>query len=167
MVNLIKQNVGTTLTWKDSGGDYGITLSSLANSAGRVGAQGDLGAWPRAMRWRWYCETKWAANPTAGASLDWYLAPWDNDTGPANPWAQVGSTDSALAALTQRFNLWPIGSVVAETAGTGTFSKGGLIENIPYRYISPVAVNVGGAALAAVGTFPTIFRLTPVLDEIQ
>lgn len=166
MVNQVKQNVGTAFTWRDSGGDYAITMSSLAAVSGRIGARGDLGAWPRAYRWRWYLETAWAANPVAGETLDFYLALWDTDT-PGSPWAQVAATDSALT-VTQRANLWYIGSTTAETAGTGIMSTGGLIENISTRYISPVLYNASAAkALAAVGTTPTILRITPLVDEIQ
>lgn len=161
----IKENVGTTLVWKDSGGDYVITMSGLLAVTGRVGARGDLGAWPRAPRWRWYVETAWAANPVANETLDFFIAGWDSDT-PANPWAQVGSGDGALVA-TQRQNLRFVGSVVAETAGTGIMSGGGIIR-IPFRYISPVLYNASAAkALAVVGTTPTILRLTPLFDEAQ
>jgi len=166
MVNQVKQNVGTAITWRDSGADYAITMSSLAAVTGRIGARGDLGAWPRALRWRWYLETAWAANPVAGEMLDFYLALWDTDT-PGSPWANVSASDSALTA-SQRGNLWYIGSVTAESAGTGLMATGGIIENIPTRYISPVLYNASAAkALAAVGTTPTILRLTPLLDEIQ
>lgn len=161
----IKENVGTALTWKDSGGDYAITMSSLAAVSGRIGARGDLGAWPRAPRWRWYLETAWAANPVANETLDFFLALWDTDA-PASPWAQVAATDSALTA-TQRQNLKFVGSAVAEAAGTGVCSGGGIIR-IPARYISPVLYNASAAkALAAVGTTPTILRLTPLFDEAQ
>lgn len=167
MTNAIKQNVGTTLTWKDSGGDYAITASSLAALAGRVGARGDLGAWPRASLWRWYLETAWVSNPIQNETLDFYLSCWDNDTGPANPWGQVGATDSALAASTVRANLALIGSVTVEAATTNLYSAGGTII-IPARYISPVLFNASnGKALAAVGTTPTVLRLTPIFDEIQ
>lgn len=162
----IKENVGTTLVWKDSGGDYVITMTSLAAVTGRIGARGDLGAWPRAPRWRWYLETAWAANPVANETLDFFLAGWDNDTGPASPWAQVSASDSALTA-TQRQNLRFVGSAVAETAGTGICSGGGIIR-IPFRYISPVLYNASAAkALAAVATTPTLLRLTPLYDEAQ
>ena len=165
-VSPIKLNVGTTLQWKDSGGDYGITMSSLAAVTGRIGARGDLGAWPRAYRWRWYCETRWVATPAQFDSLDFYVGFWDNDTGPANPWAQVAATDSALTA-TQRNNLRFVGSVVVEAASVGPFSAGGIFES-NHRYISPVLYNNSATkALAASGTFATLLRLTPVFDEAQ
>lgn len=162
----IKLNVGTTLQWKDSGGDYAITASSLAAVTGRIGAQGDLGAWPRAAAWRWYMEAQWVATPTADETLDLYAAFWDNDTGPAKPWAQVSASDSALTA-TQRKNLKYIGSIVVESAAVGPFSAGGVFL-APARYISPAIYNASAAkALAAVGTFPFLLRLTPIFPENQ
>ena len=166
MVSAIKLNQGTALTWKDSGGDYGITLSSLGNNAGRVGARGDLGAYPRAERWRWYAEAQWTATPTQYGALDFYAAFWDSDS-PANPWGQVGSTDSALAAATVLNNLMLVGSVIVEAAAVGPFSAGGVFF-APARYISPVIYNNGaGVALSTSGTFPAFLRLTPIFDEAQ
>lgn len=166
MVNQVKQNVGTALTWKDSGGDYTLTGSGLAAVTGRIGAQGDLGAWPHAARWRWYAQCAWASNPVAGETLDFYLSVWDSDSS-GSPWAQVSSSDSALVS-TQRGNLWYIGAVTAETATSSIFSSGGVIENVPGRYISPVVYNSSAAkALVITNTVALILRLTPLLDEIQ
>lgn len=167
MSNDIVQVAGTPITWRDSGGTYGMTLSGLAALAGRVGARGDLGAWPRTMLYRWYIETAWASNPTANETLDFYLSLWDDEATPANPWGQVGATDSALAASTVRSNLQLVGSVTVEAASTSKYSMGGIIL-IPGRYISPVLFNgSNGKALAVSGTTPTILTLTPIKDQIQ
>lgn len=162
----IKLNVGTTLVWQESGGDYGLTTSTpLAAVTGRIGARGDLGAWPRAVAWRWYLQSKWAATPTADETLDFYAAFWDNDTGPASAWAQVASTDSALTA-TQRKNLKYIGSVVVESAAVGPFSAGGVML-MPARYFSPVIYNASAAkALTSVAN-DTFLRITPIYPEAQ
>lgn len=166
MVNPVKLNVGTALVWRDSGGDYALTADGLAATAGRIGARGDLGAWPRAKWWRWYLETAWAATPTADQTLEFWIAPWDTDT-PAFPFAQVAATDSALASVTVLKNCINVGSVIVQSASTAIMSSGGLIQ-LPYRYVSPILYNTSGTkALAAVGTTPTILRLTPVFDELQ
>lgn len=166
MANLVKLNVGTTLTWKDSGGDYVITASSLAAITGRGGAVGDLGAWPHARRFRWYLETAWVANPTAGQGLELWFALWDNDTGPAMPWGQVSAADAAVT-LAQLQNCMPAGQVIAEAAATSLYSSGGVVD-LPARYVTPILYNNSTTkALAAVGTTPTILRLTPIMDEIQ
>lgn len=165
MASALKWNVGTALTWRDSGGDYLMTLTALAAQAGRIGARGDLGAWPHANTFRWYLETAWVSTPVQNETLDFYVAGWDTDT-PGSSWAQVGSGDAALVA-TQRANLRYVGSVTAETATTGVFSSGGIVT-LPFRYVSPALWNNSAArALAAVGTTPTILRLTPTFPEAQ
>jgi hypothetical protein len=165
-ISNIFHDQGSTTTWRDSGGTYAITMDALAAGAGRVGARGDLGAWPHGILWRWYLETAWAANPVANETLDFFLALWDSDT-PASPWAQVASTDSALSSAAQRNNLRYVGSAVAQSAGTGVMSSGGVVL-IPARYISPVLYNASAAkALAAVGTTPTILRITPLYPQAQ
>lgn len=166
MVNQIKQNVGTAITWRDSGGDYAITMDDLAAVTGRIGARGDLGAWPRAKRWRWYCEAAWVASPTVDQALEFYYAGWDTDT-PGSPWAQVSASDSALT-VAQLKNCFFVGAVVVQAASTAIMSAGGIIENIPFRYISPILYNNSSTkALADVATTPVILRLTPLLDEVQ
>lgn len=166
----IKLNVGTTLVWADSGGDYTMANTALATVAARLGPVGDLGAWPRAAMWRWYVETQWTSAPTIDGTLDLHVAFWDNDTGPAKPWAQAPSTDTGYAAaaagLSKRKNMKFLGSVVAETSAVGPFSAGGVFL-APARYISPLLYNSASVALAASGTFPTIIRFTPIFPEAQ
>lgn len=167
MVNAVYFNQGTAKTWLDSGGDYAITASSLGIASGRVGARGDLGAWPHATLYRWYMEAQWAATPAALDRLELYLALWDNDTGPADPYGGVASTDSALTSVTQAYNMLFAGAIVCETAAVGPFGGGGII-NIPARYVSPVVINRSATkALVASGTFPFALRLTPIYPEVQ
>lgn len=166
VASAIKLNVGATLVWRPTTGDYTLNSSSLAAVTGRIGAVGDLGAWPRSPWLRWYSETAWLSAPVANETLDFHVAGWDNDTGPASPWAQVASTDSALTA-TQRQNMKYIGSVVAESAGTGIFSSGGWFF-WPFRYLTPILYNASAAkALAGFGTQNTIIRITSFHNEAQ
>lgn len=159
-----------TITWGDSGNTYTMTNSALATVAARVGARGDLGAYPRALAWRWYMETQWTSAPTADGTLDLYVGFWDNDTGPANPWAQLPATDTGYAAasagLSKRKSLKYLGSAVVETSAVGPFSAGGVFL-APARFITPMLYNAGSVALAAAGTFPTIIRMTPIYPESQ
>ena len=48
MANKVYIAEETAKTWTDTGGDYALDLGSLAADGVRVGAQGDLGAAPRA-----------------------------------------------------------------------------------------------------------------------
>lgn len=164
-VSAIKYNVGTTLTWKDSGGDYVISVNGLAAVTGRVGAVGDFGAWPRPAFLRWSLVTSWQANPVANETLDFHVAGWDNDTGPAVDWGTVGTSDAAFLS-TQRQNTKFIGPVVAELAGTGTFKSGGRFE-WPFRYISPALYNASAAKALTASANVTILRLTPFYPEAQ
>jgi hypothetical protein len=168
-VSALFGDVGTALTWRDSGGTYAATLTALATVAARVGARGDLGAWPHAITWRWYCETQWTSAPVTDGQLEIYLGGWDEDT-PASPVGQLPATDTGYAAgaagLSKRKNLTFLGGPIIETSAVGPFSAGGFVV-LPYRYVSPMFYNNGSVGLAAVGTFPTVFRLTPVYPEAQ
>lgn len=164
--NLYLDGGGTRITIKDSGGTYVCTLSSLAAVSGRISDRVDLGAWPHAGWYRWGLETAWAANPVANETLDAYFSLWDNDAGPAAPWAGLGASDAALTA-TQRQNMKFLGSAVAETAGVG-LCRGGGLAYLPARYVTFAFYNASAAkALAAVGTTPTIFSLTPIVSQQQ
>lgn len=169
MVSPIYGNVATTKTWADSGGDYTMTLSALATVAARVGARGDLGAWPKPVGFRWYMECEWASAPTIDGQLEVWLGGWDNDTGPALPWGQLPSTDTSYAAaaagLSKRKNLIPLGGPIIETSAIGPFSAGGFVV-FPFRHVSPLIYNSGSVALAT-SSSKHFLRLTPVFAEAQ
>lgn len=169
MANAVYGNVGTAQTWADSGGTYTMGITALATVAGRVGPRGDFAAWPHPIGYRWYCETQWTSAPTIDGQLEWYLGGWDTDT-PGGAWGDLPATDTAYAAaaagLSKRKNLMFLGGPIIETSAVGPFKAGGVIM-FPFRYVSPMAYNNGSVALAASGTFPTIFRLTPIFAEVQ
>lgn len=160
--------VGTTLVWADSGGDFAMTGANLATVAARVGARGDLGAWPHPAMFRWYLETEWASAPTIDGMLELYFGGWDSDS-PANPQAQLPATDTGYAAaaagLSKRKNLLYAGGVTAETSAVGPFSSAGLII-LPWRYVSPMIYNAGSTGLKN-NAAATFLRLTPVYPEQQ
>lgn len=160
---------GDTITWGDSGQTHVMTLQNLATVAGRVGARGDLGEWPRPLVWRWYLEIEWATAPTIDQAVELYFGGWDNDTGPASPQGQLPATDTGYAAgnagLSKRKNLPLVGPVTAETAAVGPFSGGGFIA-LPYRYVSPFVYNGGGQALKNTAN-SCVLRLTPVYSQVQ
>lgn len=161
--------VGTPITWGDSGQTYTMTLQNLATVAARVGARADLGAWPRTIFYRWYLEIEWAVAPTIDQVVELYFGGWDNDTGPASPQAQLPSTDigyaAAAAGLSKRKNLPMTGVVTAETAAVGPFSNGGIVM-LPYRYVSPLIYNGGGQALKNTAN-SALLRITPVYSQTQ
>jgi hypothetical protein len=160
---------GSTITWGDSGQTYAMTLQNLATVAARVGARGDLGAWPRPAFYRWYLEVEWASAPTIDGMVELYFGGWDNDAGPANPQAQLPATDTAYAAasagLSKRKNLLFAGGAVAETSAVGPFSASGLIA-LPFRYVSPFVYNGGSTALKNTSN-ACVLRLTPIYSQVQ
>lgn len=169
MTNPVYSQIGSTITWQDSGGTYTMTLQNLATVAGRVGARADLGAWPRPLLWRWYMEIEWAVAPTIDQAVELWFAGWDNDTGPASPTGQVPATDTGYAAaaagLSKRKNIIAAAPVTAETAAVGPFSAGGVIA-LPYRYVSPLVYNGGGQALKNTAN-ANFIRLSPFYPDIQ
>lgn len=168
MANAIYGNVGTTKVWADSGGDYTMTLSALAAAAARVGARGDFGAWPHPIGFRWYFECEWTSAPTIDGQCEVWLGGWDNDTGPANAWGQLASTDTSYttaAQLAKRKDLQLLGGPIVETSAVGPFSTGGFVL-FPFRYVSPYIYNNGSVALAT-SSSKHFFRLTPVYPEVQ
>lgn len=164
-------DVGSTIFWGDSAQTptYTMTLTALATVAARVGARADLGAWPRPATYRWYMEAEWTSAPTIDGLLELYFAGWDNDTGPANPQAQIPATDTGYAAaaagLSKRKNMLFAGGVTIETSAVGPFSSSGLIV-LPWRYVSPLIYNGGSVALAT-STSKNFLRITPVYPEQQ
>lgn len=163
----IYQRIGTPITWKDSGGTYGLTASSLANAAGRVGARGDIaGNFPKPDALSWSVTAQWIATPTANRTLDVFIAPWDDDTTPAIDFGIVGAADAALT-VTKRFNLIYLGSLRVESAAVGPFTSGDVYEKWRWRYGSIAVYNDGGVALAAVGTYALVVTVTPYYKEAQ
>jgi hypothetical protein len=160
---------GSTITWGDSSQTYTMTLQNLATVAARVGARADLGARPWPLVFRWYLEIEWASAPTIDQAVELYFGIWDNETGPANPQAQLPATDTgyaaASAALSKRKNLIQAGVVTAETAAVGPFSASGLVA-LPARYVSPLIYNGGGQALKNTAN-ACVLRLTPLYSQIQ
>lgn len=159
-------NTGTPLIWKATGGDFAFTPASVANGAGRLGAVGDLGAFPRAAWYRWYAETQCQATPTALRYVDLYLAWWNDPTGPAEPDGGVGASDAAFATANDLRNLKWLGNIVVDAAaGNTVFQASGLVY-LPVRHVSPVWWNATGAALTA-DDAEHVFKLTPVYDLAQ
>jgi hypothetical protein len=167
MANKVYVARETALSWKTSAGTAVITLTSLANAAGRIGAQVDRGAASTAARYVWRLRTKLGATTTGvvlGNTLSVYLA--TSDDGTVIDGAQ-STADAALSSLEKRRNLQFLGVVeVDKTAAAGDQYIGSGVCEIPSRYVSPVIINEVGNALSATATDHE-FTLTPVPDEIQ
>jgi hypothetical protein len=155
-------NPETPLTWKNTGGTAVITGTSLANNAGRVGAQIDRGASARAQRFYWEFECH-VASGTLGQTVSIYLATAHANS--ASPDGNVGTADAGLATLDKRRNLLFLGVVEVDVSSTALLKGSGTIE-IAARYLSLVIVNESGVAFSGTAT-DTVFSLTPIPDENQ
>lgn len=140
---------GTSLSINgEAGADYAFSVENLANDAGRVSAQVDLGAAPRASIYQWSCEVQFQATPTQYGALVLYIAEApDGDSTQIS--GDVGASDAALGDADMLYNLRYIGSVVSENAlasekcvATGEFTTF-------CRYISIIAFNQAGSSVNA------------------
>lgn len=163
MANKVYQQEETSKTFVDSGGDVAFTLASLANGAGRISAQLDLGAAPRADRYLVSVEVKAAAALTLSAEAARIYVARGDGTDIDGP---VGTSDAAIAAET-RFssNLRYVGSVIADQAAVGPFNKTFVITH-QSRYMSFGVWNPSGQAFSSTGG-DCFIKATPIPPEIQ
>lgn len=161
--------VDTAKTLLNTGGTGTFTGSSVANNAGRLSARIDMGAYPRPILWRWYAETQLqASTPVVGATVDFYLVTWDDETTPGRGQGGITTaTDSAFSTENDLLNLGgPFGSIrVRSTSADVLHSNSGILI-IPTRYISVVMWNRSGATTTADATEHSI-RFTPYIPEAQ
>lgn len=157
---------GTSILFNgEVGANVAFSVEAVANGAGQVSAQRDLGAAPRPGRYSWSCELQWQATPTQGAVLELYVsgAP-DADSTQID--GDIGATDAALGDVDMRRNLRYIGCVTSENAAASEKCvASGLFEHTE-RYISIVAYNAGGATTNATDS-NFRFDLVPVYDQGQ
>ena len=131
-----------------AGADVAWSVEGVTNGAGRVSAQKDWGAAPRAYVYQWSCEVQFQATPTQYATLDLYVAEApDGDSTQIS--GDVGASDAALGDVDMVRNLKYIGSVVSENAAASEkcVASG---EFVSYaRYHSFVCLNNSGATVDA------------------
>lgn len=164
MANKIYLQRETEITFKSSGGSAAFTPTSVANGAGRISAQCDLGAAPKSRLYRWRVKTACAATPTVGNLIRLYLVCADDAT---DLDGNAGTSDAAYNTENLLKNLQHIGNVVIDVAGTGAQKASSLgAFEIASRYISVVWWNASGAALSATAGDHQLV-LVPVPDEIQ
>lgn len=161
---------GTEVTFKASGGDAAITMTSVSNAAARQSVKANFGA-TRARFFDVFAEVELAATPTAGSLIDLYLNPSGSNTAGTDNMANCSGTDAAYSGYSSNLTaslpqLLYIGSLVCTAQATATVQKGyvGRIQ-IPQQYGSLVVVNNSGAAFHSSAT-NIVFRFVPVADTI-
>jgi len=149
----------------EAGADIAFSVEGLANAAGRISAQIDLGVAPRAPIYAWSCEVQFQATPTQYGTLDLFIAeaPDGDNTQIAG---NLGTSEAAVIDPDDLRNLKFIGSVVSEeAAASAVLVTAG--EFVTYnRYISIVAWNTAGASVNATDS-NFRFNLQPKFIEAQ
>jgi hypothetical protein len=162
MANKVYRATETALTFKDSGGDYVLSLQNKTYQAGQISARVDRGTGSKPRVYQWRAVIQWETNPSVGEYAEILIAESDGTNVDGN----VGSVDAALTSG-QKSNLKLIGIVKAQTANSATsFIASGLCE-INDRYFSVgVWNNSAGANLENTANASYVI-LTPMPDEIQ
>lgn len=166
---------GAPIVWRAAGGNYVITLASIANAAARMGAVGDLAVRSLAggrYRWRPKYVVAFQVNmdvaPVAGTVVElWWCPSPDGTTFSAGvTGADAAYVGSALGSVAQsKLQLIHIGSIVLTPDADGTTQLETFIFEPPARYGCPVVVNLGGQALEG---DDDVHRITfaPILEEM-
>lgn len=157
---------GTSLSINgEVGADYAFSVEGLANAAGRVSAQIDLGVVPREKTYQWSAEVQFQATPTQYKGLHFYIAEAP-DADATQIDGDVGNADAALGDIDMRSNLKFIGQCVSENAAASEKCVSSGVFSTWARYISIVAYNDSGAAVNATDS-NFRFDLTPKADQGQ
>jgi hypothetical protein len=149
-------SAGTAVTWTSSGGDRVLTLTSLADGAGREGdksaswVDGTKGL-PELIEVRF--EAAVASAATAGKEVELYVGESDSATaGTANPGGLTGADAAVASPDEKKAQLVFVGSLVLSNA-IGTSVQ---VQRLRFRpvcaYSIPVVVNKSGQALGSTGT---------------
>lgn len=165
MANKIYVNQETAVVWTDSGGDYAMDMGGLAADAVRAGAQGDLGASPRASRYEWKLEIDgFDTAPVVGEELHIFLAfARDGDNTIID--GDLGTTDAGSSTVVLP-NLLHIGTVTVQTTtAANELYISGIVE-ITARYVTPVVHNDTADALLSTADSHQ-FILIPSPPEVQ
>ncbi len=152
------REVGTAKSWKASGGDYGLTCTSVTNGNGRQGAKGDLGQY-RVTSWIPFVTFSVGSAPTAGVEIEVWWAPSDSGTaGTDNPGGTSG-TDATFNTTPNEYKqqLIFLGSLIlSNNAGTGIQKQYLPAFVPPTRYGMPVVVNQSGQTMGGTAGDHTI-----------
>ncbi len=132
----------------EAGANVALSAEGVTDGAGRVSAQKDWGAAPRAFIYDWSCEVQWQATPTQYGTLDLYIA--EAPDGDATQVAgDVGTADAALGDVDMLHNLKLIGRVTSENAAASEKCVAHGVFVSYARYFSAVVMNNGGATINA------------------
>lgn len=163
MANKILTAFGNLVNWQDSGASLTMTLASLANNAGRIGAQKDWGA--GSVEGKYKIRVRFRANstPTIGNVVRVYLVTAQDANFRAGGF---GTADAAIAAEARLANATFVGAVEIDEASTTKDFVAEFQVLLNARFVSPAIWNSSGVALHATASNNEI-AMWPVADEVQ
>lgn len=155
----------SAITFAPSGGTEPITLTSLANGAGRVSDQLDRGSGSKPGLYTIQIKTKAAAALAVGVQLRVYLI---ESSVSADVPGNLGVSDAAVSSEDKLRNLGaPVVSINADSTSNGEVQISNAVPvMILSRYVSVVAWNALGQALTGTGS-DHVITLVPVPPESQ
>lgn len=160
MANEILQKQIADIVWTSAGGDEVLTLTSLADGAGRMGEEHDFGA-TFAIRVRLSLEVDFNAAPTAGEVMEVF---WSSSHDGTVYDGECTGADAAYNSEDDAKRLHFVGVLVASNDTDP--QRTSWVFFLPARYGLPVVFNQSGQVLTNVGA-DQIVTVTPLIDEIQ
>jgi hypothetical protein len=174
----IRNEPGTEITFKSSGGTAAISIASVANAASpatssgaRQSAKADFGA-THAEWFDVFMSAEMAATPTAGAVIDLYLSPSSSATAGTDNLGNCSGADASYTGYSNNIDaavkqLIYVGALVLTAQATTTVQSGfvGSVR-VPQRYGSVVVVNRGGSAIHSSDSNCTI-RFVPQSVKVE
>ena len=161
----VRKGTAIVLGHTDNTPNYVWTVTAVANGAGRVSAQIDLGEAPRPGVYVWSAVCQWQATPTQGAMLEFYAAGAPDGSATAVD-GNLGQSDAAVSDADKRRNLLFIGGIVSEEAAANDVCRASGRFEWTERYLSLLAWNAGGSAIHATAA-NFVFTLQPVYWQGQ
>lgn len=166
VTSTFRQQVGTAVTLKSSGGTAALTLASLANGSYRQSAKFDLGA-TYAQGYAVHAFLEMAATPTAGNTVDIWANPSTSATAATDNCGGCSGSDAAYTgyssdAAASVKQLQFVGSGVFAARATTTVQKIFVGNWYPsQRYNSLVVLNGAGSAVHS-NDANCVITLTPL-----
>jgi len=167
---ILIRNDATPITWKNTGGTYALTLTSLANNAAREGGKGDLTA-VHAARYAARLELELAVAAAVGTVVElWWYSSTSATAGTDNTSVVITGVDAAWAPASgvddNKHMLQFVGALVCSDAAAGTRFRQEFVFFPALRYGGPVVVNKSGQALSATAA-NSFLTVIPLEDEVQ
>lgn len=135
----------TALVFGTSGQTVNLTMTSLANNAGRVSSQYDRGTGLASDEYFGRASIKLAVAAAIGATARIYVASSDGTDVDGG----LSATDAALPSVERLRNLIQVATIVADAATVGPFFAPIPIFRFEGRYMQFVIYNEMGQALTA------------------